>query len=209
MIIVRCDEHIARELYFGTERCVYSTSERTFQVLAAVGTLMFMGSVVFLANCTWPIQASVGLIYICLNGLYWAAALVPARLHWDLSGYEVEEREGTKIVTHSSYTDVLIEVIKRTGEIRWLKQASAVPETDAWNTWLVEAKEKVHNLEWNGQDRLTALLKGIAPSTAGFQPEHDPDAIQEDRRSRHSISSLRSKILGQDKGANATVDEIV
>jgi hypothetical protein len=206
MIIVRCNEDIARELYFGTERCDYYASERIFQFLAALGTLTFMASVVFLANCTWPIQASVGLIYVCLNGLYWLAALLPAHKHWDLSGYIV--RDGDECKQFKTYTEVLTEVIRRTGEIRWLKQANAVPETDAWNKWLLEAKANLHNPNWNGPQALTALL-ATAPSTAGFQPDHDPDAIEEERRSRHSVSSLRSRILGQDKGANVAVDEIV
>ncbi|KAI5810657.1 hypothetical protein BZA77DRAFT_254512 [Pyronema omphalodes] len=160
-IVVRCAEDIARELYFGQERCNYYLGERAFEVVAATATFMFMASVVFLANCTWNLQASIGMSYIILNGLYWMAALMPQRLQWDMSAYTLHD-EGT--ITEESYTDTLINVIRNTRETQWIRIAGAVPKTKAWDAWLEEAGEKIMDSNWNGRDSLTKLLN-TAPST--------------------------------------------
>ncbi|KAF8246848.1 hypothetical protein K440DRAFT_552643 [Wilcoxina mikolae CBS 423.85] len=160
-LVVRCNEDIARELYFGQERCNYYMGERAFQVIAASATFMFMASVVFLANCTWNLQASIGLSYITLNGLYWIAALIPSRMQWDLGAYEVIDEEMT---TAATYTDTLVKVIKVTRETGWIKRGRAVPETEAWDSWLKEAGESIMDAKWDGRECLTRLM-GNAPST--------------------------------------------
>ncbi|KAA8911740.1 hypothetical protein FN846DRAFT_934648 [Sphaerosporella brunnea] len=170
-IVVRCPEDVARELYFGSERCAYVTSERVFQVLAASGTFLFMVSVIFLANCTWDIQASIGLAYIILNAMYWVAALMPKRTQWDLSAYVVTSGD-PEFEQNTSYTTVLARVIKLTGETKWIRRVGAVPETNAWDLWLAEAQRNIDNHTWDGEKMLTTLM--AAPSTIGFQPQENP-----------------------------------
>jgi len=163
-LVVRCDEDIARELYFGQERCHYYVGERAFQVVAASATFNFMASVVCLANCTWNLQASIGLSYIILNGLYWIAALIPTRLQWDLSAYVLDEKD---MFTTSSYTDALVKVLQVTSETAWVRRGGAVPETEAWDNWLKEAAEKVTDPKWNGQECLTRLMSDAPRTTVG------------------------------------------
>ncbi|CCX08255.1 Similar to conserved hypothetical protein [Ajellomyces capsulatus G186AR]; acc. no. EEH05364 [Pyronema omphalodes CBS 100304] len=154
-VIVRCDENISRELYFGTERCKYLVPAKWFQILDATGTFLFMTSVVFVANCTWALQASIGLIYIVLNGLYWAASLIPDKLHWDISGYAVEIEENS---LYNTFTSALIEAIRQTDATRWVKQGKVMPDTNAWDRWLEEAKDGVHNKNWDGEEALTRIM---------------------------------------------------
>ncbi|KAA8909961.1 hypothetical protein FN846DRAFT_898148 [Sphaerosporella brunnea] len=159
-LVVRCGEDIARELYFARERCKYVVGDRLFQVIAATGTFMFMASVVFLANGSWNLQASIGLSYIILNGLYWMAGLLPARLQWDLSGYEVKEEKFEKA---GDYTATLMNAIRITRAVKWLRISAAVPETDKWDKWLGEALDRVHDKGWDGHKILTEVLSD-APS---------------------------------------------
>lgn len=114
-----------------------------------------MTSVVFVANCTWALQASIGLIYIVLNGLYWAASLIPDKLHWDISGYAVEIEENS---LYNTFTSALIEAIRQTDATRWVKQGKVMPDTNAWDRWLEEAKDGVHNKNWDGEEALTRIM---------------------------------------------------
>jgi hypothetical protein len=133
-------------------------------VIAASATFIFMASVIFLANCTWDLQASIGLSYITLNGLYWIAALIPSRMQWDLSAYEVNDEE---LTTSSTYTDMLVKVIRVTRETRWIRRGKAVPETEAWDRWLKEAGESITDPKWNGRERLTKLMSDAPSTTVG------------------------------------------
>ncbi|KAI5797517.1 hypothetical protein DFH27DRAFT_106725 [Peziza echinospora] len=90
---IKCNENVARELYFGHEECIYRLSETWFQFLAGCGTFMLMAAVIAMANCTWDLQASMGVTYITLNGLYWLAALLPGEFHWKIRDiYDVHPR---------------------------------------------------------------------------------------------------------------------
>lgn len=156
-LIIRCHEDLARELYFGQERCEYSTSDRMFRVLSGSAMFLFMAGVVFLASGTWKMQASIGLSYIVLNGLYWlTAALIPGDKQWDLGMYEMTQIQE---VTCKSYTGFLVEAIRRTGEVKWVKRASVVPQTDGWKEWLEEADREKVNEKWDAELALTTILE--------------------------------------------------
>jgi hypothetical protein len=157
-MVVKCSEDVARELYFGLERCRYIINDRRFRILAGASTFMFMAAVVLLANCTWALQLSIGMTYIFLNGCYWCAALLPPGFQWDLSAYQVVEGEE---VTTRSYTATLVETIRMTKFTRWVRIAGAVPQTETWDKWLVEAKKAVSDgkfEEWDAERRLSELL---------------------------------------------------
>ncbi|KAI5790151.1 hypothetical protein EDC01DRAFT_116696 [Geopyxis carbonaria] len=159
-ILVRCDEAIARELFFGPESCGYVLEDEAwFRVLAGAGTFTLMAAVVCLANCTWELQAAIGLAYIVLNALYWLAAVLPPRYSWDLGMYEVKRLAEDKKT--SSYMMALAEVVKRTKTVNWARESNMVPVTRAWDRWLQEAESDANQTEstWDPGARLTALIK--------------------------------------------------
>lgn len=92
-LLIRCTEDVARELYTGgTEECQYRVGERSYRSMMGLGTVMLMISTVLLGNCSWYMQLFVGASYICLNGMYWAAGMLPRALFWDLSRYRWVDR---------------------------------------------------------------------------------------------------------------------
>lgn len=170
LLIVRCDESLARELYFGQERCEYYVGELGFRFLAGAATFLFMAAVVFLASGTWEMQAAIGLSYIVLNGAYWlVAALIPGKQQWDLRAYELKE-EGME--TKNNYTMMIWEALKQTGNARWVRRAKLVPDTPQWEEWLVEAEENLGNEKekWDPEAALDAKMLVSArshPPSAG------------------------------------------
>ncbi|KAF4168171.1 hypothetical protein CNMCM6936_003279 [Aspergillus lentulus] len=144
-VSVKCSEEVARELYAGTETCEYVYNGRYHQVLLATSTVLLMAAIIFLSNCGWKIQIAVGLAYIILNLASWAMALLTdPREAWNMEHrYEVDLLEKKD---NENYTQVLWDVIRTTGEIRWAKKTGAAPATKNWNGWLKEAKENAHNL---------------------------------------------------------------
>lgn len=155
-LIVHCDETIARDLYFGKEECNYYVGENTFKSLSGIATFLFMVAIIFVANCTWTMQAALGLAYILLNGVYWVIALLPEQCHWDLGGYRVDLLDDT---AHATFTDALWTTIHRTQSTSWARPSSVVPHTPAWDAWLAEAHANVHRPDWPAGVRLTELLK--------------------------------------------------
>lgn len=167
-IHVKCTENIARELYFGQETCKYDIDDRWFYVISGTGTFLMMAAVIAMANCTFILQAGLGLAYIVLNGLYWIAALVPGEWHWELGVYEVTKTEkGTK----RNYTEVLIEAIGATRSTKWVTEGDVAPKTEAWREWLLEVEKLFKDNEglneeemlvkwneWNPSDQLTSAI---------------------------------------------------
>jgi hypothetical protein len=90
-LLVRCNEDVARELYIGTEECVYKVQTQRYRILVGFGTFLLMVSVVLLGNCNFTMQAAIGVSYIALNGLFWGSSLVEKKRFWDLSSYDWED----------------------------------------------------------------------------------------------------------------------
>ncbi|QPH10961.1 hypothetical protein C2857_002493 [Epichloe festucae Fl1] len=88
LVLVRCSEEVARELYSGTEECEYYVGGNTYRALMALGTMLLMLSVALLGNCTWELKVFIGASYILLNGLYWGLGMMPRSYFRDLSRYE-------------------------------------------------------------------------------------------------------------------------
>ncbi|KAI9857286.1 MAG: hypothetical protein M1813_008324 [Trichoglossum hirsutum] len=159
-LVVHCSEEVTRELYIGTEECSYFIKSQAFQALVGIGTLLLMIAVVLMGNCTWTMQLAIGVSYILLNGLYWCAALLPARWHWDLGRYHLEKGEPKKLAT---YTEALWEAIRAAGKDEngnkrgerysadWVQTSNAAPKTPAWINWRREAEDNVNigNEKWN------------------------------------------------------------
>lgn len=160
-VLVRCTEEVARELYFGQEKCEYYWNERGFRVCAGLGTFTLMAAVVALANCQWYCQAAIGLTYIILNALYWFAAVLPARLAWDLTLYTVETEGERWQVKHKNYTGALTDLVKRTKTTGWGREfgIGIVPTTRVWMRWLDDAEAAADDEKWNGGQRLGELFR--------------------------------------------------
>ncbi len=60
LIVVRCNEAVSNELYFGcVDDCWYRTEGACSGVLMATGSVALMSSILLLANCTWKTQVSM------------------------------------------------------------------------------------------------------------------------------------------------------
>lgn len=141
-LIVKCDEEIARELYFAPEEIVYSIQNETiYRMISLVGTLMLMLGVIFLANAKLQLQFCWGAAYIILNAAHWVAAALPQRLHWDLSCYVLEEQGVEGGPNNTAFTDALFKAILFTGSKDWVRIGkNAAPATETWDRWLREAE---------------------------------------------------------------------
>ena len=150
-LIVRCEEDVARELFFAPEEIKYNITNPTiYRMISLVGTIMLMLGVVCLANAKLQLQFAWAGAYIFINAAHWAAAAVPPKLHWDLSCYEVKEqsieRGPAKNIT---FTDALWKAILVTKSIRWTKTGKAAPQTDVWDEWLHDAEDIANTVTYH------------------------------------------------------------
>jgi hypothetical protein len=184
-LIVRCEEDVARELYFAPESINYLvTHAPVYRLLSLIGTIMLMGGVICLANAQIQVQIAWAGAYMLLNAAYWIVAALPSKMHWDTSCYQVIpecltgsvfEKKGFPCES-DTYTEALWKAICVTKDTEWVVRSSACPDTDAWKDWLREAKacsqdvRLVENKEisrgknmwevpdWDPQAALTRLL---------------------------------------------------
>jgi hypothetical protein len=186
-VVVKCDEYVARELYFGTEECKYNVSTDPYRVLVGLGTFLLMVSVVLLGNCDFQMQVAIGVSYIVLNGAFWGAALINKGKFWDLSSYEWEEvtepdaaREAHLVQDWNSpegkpsFTRTLWYAIRETKKVGWVRTSGAAPNTPQWQSWLDMAeKEAVKgNSRWNAvdqKDRLVGETDAATQAKAAFK----------------------------------------
>ncbi|KAI1208117.1 uncharacterized protein F4807DRAFT_431616 [Annulohypoxylon truncatum] len=172
-LLIKCTEEVARELYSGTEECEYHVSGRAYRVLMGLGTCLLMISVILLGNCKWYTQIFIGCSYIVLNGVYWAMGLLPKKLFWDLSRYDVKEiisaedqddrdsksedpREGVK-----SFTRTLWFAVRETKRTAWVHRSGAAPDTPQWRKWLAEAEQAAIDgkMDWPAVGRKDDIMK--------------------------------------------------
>lgn len=140
-LVVRCDEDVARELYFAPEEIEYNIkSPAVYRLLSLVGTLMLMLGVIALANAKLQLQFAWAGAYIIINAAHWIAAAVPAKMHWDLSCYDVEEEGISGGPKNPNFTEALFKAILVTKSIQWVKMGEAAPQTEVWAQWLHEAE---------------------------------------------------------------------
>jgi hypothetical protein len=160
-VVVKCDENVSRELYTGTEECVYKVQKsHMYRALVAAGTFFLMVSVVLLGNCNFPQQLAIGVSYIVLNGLYWGTSLFKKERFWNMDLYNVERltnndkypeylrysnaHEGNTSDTdpekQPSFTRTMWYAIRETKEAGWVKKSGAAPMTNEWESWLKEAE---------------------------------------------------------------------
>ena len=201
-LVVKCEEDVARELFFAPEEIKYNiTNPTVYRMISLVGTIMLMLGVVCLANAKLQLQFAWAGAYILINAAHWAAAAVPPKLHWDLSCYEVEEQSIDGFVARKktipegsglkkikkTFTEALWEAILVTKSTRWTKAGKAAPQTEVWDQWLIEAETiantagnhvgaPLYDLIWAGKDSQKSVIwdapKDWSPKTAWDDIHH-------------------------------------
>jgi hypothetical protein len=157
-LIVICDEEIARELYFAPEEIVYDMqNEILYKMISLLGTLLLMLGVIFLANAKLQLQFCWGGAYVVINAAHWIAAALPARLHWDLSCYVLEEQGISEGHKSHSFMDALGKAIMITQSTRWVQHGHAAPQTPVWDRWLAAAG-KVSKRVKEGEGPIDSIL---------------------------------------------------
>lgn len=197
-LVVRCDENVARELYFAPEQINYLLTHGTmYRLLSLIGTMMLMGGVICLANAKIESQIAWAASYMLLGSSYWIVAALPNKVHWDTSCYEVTpEALSDSDKTQKGYpseadtfTQALWKAIVVSKSIHWVRRGDACPDTDAWDEWLRQAEAcskdmgltkalvpgiktwDVPSLDmWNPQKALGQLL--------GEQAQNDPRSYE-------------------------------
>lgn len=142
-LVVKCDENIARELYWHPEECDYTYGDTTYRIISLVGTLILMFGVICLGNSTVRLQIGFAAAYIILNASYWTVAAFPPRWHWDLSCYVVEEERYEGGVLHENFTRALWKAIAITQSVDWVKSGQIAPVSEAWKAWVEAAGDVV------------------------------------------------------------------
>lgn len=176
-LIVRCEEDVARELYFAPETIKYLLQHGpAYRLLSLVGTMMLMGGVICLANAQIQLQIAWAGSYMLLGSAYWIVAALPGKLHWDTSCYTVtNERlsdsgdEKGFPSRNETFTQALWRAIVVARNTDWVLKTNACPDTQAWKDWLREAREKALENKQAGKD----MIDGVRTWEI---PDWDPQA---------------------------------
>ncbi|KAF1815201.1 hypothetical protein P152DRAFT_471822 [Eremomyces bilateralis CBS 781.70] len=183
-LVVECDEDVARELYFAPENIEYLvTHPWKYRIMSLIGTLMLMMGVVCLANADIYQQIAFGSAYIVLNAAYWIVAALPAKVHWDLTCFEVSDQRfensqnNKHFVDHNeTFTCALWKAIVATKSIDWVRLDNAAPQTTAWDDWLHEAQKKANDSRYHWDENKTKVWE---------LPDWDPQAAIRDMMQLH------------------------
>jgi hypothetical protein len=140
-LVVKCEEDIARELFFAPEEIDYTIKNTIiYRLISLVGTLMLMLGVIALANARLELQFAWAGAYIIINAAHWVAAAVPAHSHWDFDDYRIEEIGLQGGFRNVNFTEALWKAILFTQSKRWVQLGGAAPKAPWWDEWLEEAK---------------------------------------------------------------------
>lgn len=146
-LVVKCPEDVARELYFAPEEIKYNVTNAAIGLyISLAGTLMLMGGVIALANAKLQLQIAWAGAYIITNAAHFAAAAVPAKMHWDLSCYHLEEQGVVGGPESETFTEALWKTIVITKQTDWIKKDEAAPRTKVWDAWLEEANHMANTV---------------------------------------------------------------
>jgi hypothetical protein len=191
-LVVRCEEDVARELYFAPEAIHYLLDfGPAYRILSLFGTMMLMGGVICLANAQIELQIAWAGSYMLLGASYWIVAALPGKLHWDYSCYAVENealsdsnmaRKGFPSES-DTFTQALWRAIVVTKDTQWVRRSNACPDTEAWRDWLNAARAAAKDVrladedalpgvktwqipDWNAQAYLAEMLESQAEKDA-------------------------------------------
>ncbi|KAL8961274.1 MAG: hypothetical protein Q9193_002149 [Seirophora villosa] len=186
-LIIKCDEEVARSLYWAPEECQYYRTTQVYRVISLIGTLILMFGVICLANAGLKMQFFFAASYIILNAAYWTVAALPQQWNWDLSCYDSKTEEYQDDEENSNvpsgkkkrtYTSALWKAIALSGTGKWVRVAGIAPATDAWDMWLREAEEVIKGQPCKSDDRGRWVL-----------PSWDPEKQLDDAHHANSSQS--------------------
>ncbi|KAI4201449.1 MAG: hypothetical protein LQ350_003208 [Teloschistes chrysophthalmus] len=140
LLIVKCTEEIARELYWHPEECDYMVGPLMYRILSLSGTLILMFGVICLGNATLELQLGFAASYIILNAAYWVAAALPAQWNWDLSNYKIDKITIGDGGHNDTFTGVLFKAISITQTAQWARIGDIAPKSKGWDDWLRDAE---------------------------------------------------------------------
>ena len=135
-LVVKCDENIARELYWHPEECEYNFGDTTYRIISLIGTIALMAGVICLGNASLPLQIAFAAAYMILNAAYWVVAALPAKWHWDLTCYKVTKELYEGGEAHENFTQALWKAIAITQSVEWVKIGQIAPVSEAWKAWV-------------------------------------------------------------------------
>ena len=170
-LVVKCDENIARELYWHPEECQYTFGDTTYRVVSLFGTITLMAGVICLGNATLPLQIAFAAAYMILNAAYWVVAALPPQWHWDLSCYKVRRENYDGGEAHENFTQALWKAIAITKSVEWVKIGQIAPVSEAWKSWVDMAGDIV----WKEKERLDVEGLGSDDEKAGKLPVWDAE----------------------------------
>lgn len=178
-LIVRCDEDIARQLYFAPEQIDYLlTHGPAYRLLSLIGTMMLMGGVICLANARIESQIAWAGSYMLLGSSYWIVAALPSKVHWDTSCYVVtneclSDSMNTKgYPSHSeTFTQALWKAIVVSKSISWVARSDACPDTKAWQEWLRQAGACSRDMGLCEKNKFKGVKTWDIPTKDQFDPQ--------------------------------------
>jgi hypothetical protein len=189
-LVVRCEEDVARELYFAPETVVYNIKQAYwYRILSLVGTMMLMGGVICLANSQIQTQIAWAAAYMLLGSSYWIVAALPAKMHWDTGAYEVineclsdSSMDEKGFPSHNeTYTRALWKaiVLAKGSAPDWVRRNRACPEGEAWDQWLRDARDEARKVAVapEGKANVAKVGKEMGKEVVTWVvPEWDPQA---------------------------------
>ncbi|KAL8716556.1 MAG: hypothetical protein Q9225_006127 [Loekoesia sp. 1 TL-2023] len=142
-LVIKCQEEIARSLYWEPEKCRYRRSTRWYRLISLLATLVLMFGVICLGNAGLNVQLGFAASYIILNAAYWVVAALPQRWNWDLSCYKKETVQYPDGELNETYTTAMWKAIAISGTTKWVRLAGVAPVSQAWDEWLEKAAEVI------------------------------------------------------------------
>lgn len=202
-LIIRCEEDVARELYFAPETIKYLLQHGpVYRILSLIGTVMLMGGVICLANAQIEAQVAWAGSYMLLGSLYWIVAALPSKLHWDYSCYEVVNEclsdSNMKAKGYPSenqtFTQALWRAIVVTKKTEWVLKSNACPDTEAWQEWLRAAREVAKDVGLSKEEAMPGVKTWDVPKEWDAQ--------------KYLGQVLREQAEKDSKRINETVEEV-
>ncbi|TIA48546.1 hypothetical protein D6C79_04056 [Aureobasidium pullulans] len=198
-LVVKCNEQVARELYFTREDIRYTMVQRRgiYRTISLTGTLLLMLGVIFLANATKALQLAWAVIYVLLNAAYWSFAALPKRYHWDLDRYKVTEVGIERPnFNDNRFTDALFKAVLFAQGADWARIGeAAAPRTKIWDDWLdlaeVEALScgrskagEYQDLKWPNRVEFSGEIQ---PFPKDWQPHPAWKALYDKSRANNEV----------------------
>lgn len=142
-LVIKCEEEVARSLYWSPERCRYYRSTRWYRLISLLATLVLMFGVICLGNAGLNVQLGFAASYIILNAAYWVVAALPQRWNWDLRCYKKETEQYYGGELNETFTTAMWKAIAISGTTKWVRLAGIAPVSEAWDEWLEKAAEVI------------------------------------------------------------------